>query len=117
LTSVNAEVGTAIQETTDINSSGFLQTVYSLRVDHELMRYVQVNGFAQYRSYDYQSIVDAPVDARDTDGTLRLGVGANWFINRHAYLNASYSWEELDSSIVDDDYTVNRFWLMLGLEY
>lgn len=117
LTAVRAQVDTSIQETTDRNSSGFLQTNYTLRVDHELLRFLQINGFMQYRDYDYQSIVDAPADDRDSDGTWRLGLGANWFINRHAYLNASYSWEELDSSIANDDYTVNRFWLMLGLEY
>lgn len=117
LTSFRGQVETNIQETTDPNSSGFLQTVYSLRVDHELLRQLQVNTFVQYRDYDYQNIVDAPVDARSSDGTWRAGLGASWFINRHVYLNASYSWEELDSSIVDDDYTVNRVWLVLGLEY
>ena len=117
LTSVNAQINTSVEETTDSNSSGFLQTNYTLRVDHELLRSLQINGFVQYRDYDYQNIVDAPVDARSSDGTWRLGFGASYFINRHAYLNASYSWEELDSSIANDDYTVNSFWLMLGLEY
>ncbi len=117
LTSVRGEIANSIEETTDPNSSGLFQTVYSLRVDHELKRDIQINGFLQYRNYDYQSIVDAPADARSSDGTWRAGLGASWFINRHVYLNASYSWEQLNSSIVNDDYSVNRVWLVLGLEY
>jgi hypothetical protein len=117
LTSVYANITSSIADTTDANSSGYLQRVYSLRVDHELLRHVQLNGFLSYRTFDYQPIVDASADARTEDSTWRAGLGASWFINRHAYLNASYAWESLDSSLPNDDYDVNRVWLVLGLEY
>jgi hypothetical protein len=117
LTSVYARFDSSIEETTDFNSSGFVQQTYSVRVDHELLRYLQVNAFVGYRTYDYQNVDGARTNARDKDDVWRAGFGANWFINRHAYLNASYSWEELSSSLPLDDYTVNRIWLILGLEY
>jgi hypothetical protein len=117
LTSVYARMDTSIQETTDYNNSGFLQRAYSIRVDHELLRYLQLNAFLGYRTYDYQNIEGTPGIARDQDDVWRAGLGANWFINRHAYLNASYSWEQLSSSLPNDDYDVNKIWLVLGLEY
>ncbi len=46
----------------------------------------------------------------------RYGIGANWFINRHLYLNASYGHEKLTSNIPDDGFSVNKVWLTLGIE-
>lgn len=116
LTSVYGQIASSVEETTDRNSSGFLQTVYSLRVDHELKRFVQLNGFVSYRVNDYQPIDDTLENTRSTDNILRAGVGLNWFINRYIYLNTSYAYEKLDSSLPDDDYSANTFWLVLGLE-
>lgn len=117
LTTVRANVASSIQDTTNAESAGYLQRIYSLRVDHELLRNIQLNGFASYRTFDYQPIDGATPDARSDDSVWRLGLGGSWFINRHAYLNASYTWETFDSSIPNDDYDVNRIWLVLGLEY
>lgn len=116
LTTVYGKISSNIEETTDANSSGFLQTVYSLRVDHELTRFVQLNGFASYRNHDYEPIDPDLELTRSTDDVWRFGLGANWFINRYMYLNASYAYEKLSSSIPGDDYEVNTFWLVLGLE-
>ena len=54
---------------------------------------------------------------RDHDKVYRYGLGANWFINRHMYLNASYGHEKLKTNVPADGYQVNRVWLVLGLEY
>lgn len=116
LTSIYGSIATSAQETTDSNSSGFLGTVYSLRVDHELKRFVQVNGFVSYRTNDYQTIDTTLSNTRTNDNVTRAGVGANWFINRHMYLNGSYAWESLDSNLPGDDYTSKTFWLMFGME-
>lgn len=117
LTTVYGSIASTVEDTTDRNSSGFLQTVYSLRVDHELRRFIQLNGFVSYRVADYQTIENATANARGTDDTLLAGLGLNWFINRRAYLNASYQYEKLSSSLPGDDYTANTFWLGVALEY
>ena len=117
ITRVHGNIASSIEETTDSNSSGYLQTVYSLRVDHELTRSLQGNVFVSYREADYENLPAVPVDVRTKDDTWRAGLGVNWFINRHSYLNASYMFETLDSSVANDDYDVNRIWLVFGLEY
>lgn len=116
LTSVYGQIASDVEETTDRNSSGFLQTVYSLRVDHALKRFVQLNGFVAYRVHNFQPIDGTAANTRSTDNVLRAGVGLNWFINRFMYLNTSYAYEDFNSSLPDDDYSTNTFWLVLGLE-
>jgi len=116
LTSVYGAIASNVEETTYANSSGFLQTVYSLRVDHELTRFIQLSGFASYRDADYKSIDETVENRRTNDKIWRAGLGLNWFINRFMYLHGSYAYEKLDSSFMGDKYKVNTFWLMLGLE-
>ena len=88
-----------------------------MRVDHELTRNIQLNGFISYGINDYDPIDPTVEDLRTEDSLFRLGVGGSWFINRHAYLNASYGYSSFDSSVRNDDYTSNDIWLLLGLEY
>jgi hypothetical protein len=116
MTSVYGRFDSAIQDTTDENSSGYLRNLYSVRVDHELTRFLQLNGFASYSNNEYQLIESASDDARSQDKIYRAGVGLNWFINRHLYLNASYDWAKLTTDAPEQGYTVNRVWLTLGLE-
>jgi len=116
LTSVYGGIDSGIEETTSANSSGYFRTLYTLRVDHELTQFLQLNAFAAYHDHDYTQLPGAPVTAREYDQIWRMGVGANWYINRYMYLNASYSREDLSTNVPGDDYKVNRVWLVLGLE-
>jgi hypothetical protein len=116
LTSVYGRIDTNIQETTNEYASGYLRTLYSVRVDHELLRFLQINGFVSYTDNDYQLIDFTPPDARAWDKIFRAGIGLSWFINRHLFLNASYDYEKLKTNVPDDGYNVNRIWLTLGIE-
>jgi len=117
LTSVYGRIESGLQETTDKNSTSFVQQFASIRVDHELTRDIQLNAFVSYGINDYNEIDPTVEDLRTKDKLFRVGIGANWFINRHAYLNASYSYADFNSSVPLDDYSTNNFWLLLGLEY
>jgi hypothetical protein len=116
LTTVYLQMATSVEDTTSQYSSGYLRNLYSLRVDHELLRFVQINGFVSYSNNDYELLPGAPANARAWDHIWRAGVGVSWFINRHLYLNASYDFETLDTNVPNDGYDVNRVWLTLGLE-
>lgn len=117
LTTVYLSISSGYQDTTDANSTSYLNTTLALRADHELTRSIQLNGFVAYGINDYQPIDPSVENTRSKDNTLRAGLGLNWFINRHMYLNASYNWHTLQSSVENDDYSVNSIWLTLGLEY
>jgi len=116
LTSVHATMTSSIEQTTDQNSSGYLRTLYSLRADHELRRDLQITGMISYSNNDYQLNDNAPTGARTEDNYWRAEVGASYFINRHIYVSASYNYSDFSSNIPNDDFTANRFWLVLGLE-
>ena len=78
-----------------------------------------VELLASYVAEDliYPLIAGAPDDARAWDHVWRVGLGASYFINRHAFLNASYNWDQLETNVDDDGFEVNTVWLILALEY
>jgi len=117
LTSVGARISSSIEETTYEYSSGYLRTLYSVRVDHELRRNLQLSGQISYSNNDYQLTADAPADARSQDDVWQFGLGLNYFINRWAFVSVAYTHERLNSSVPSDDYDVNRIWATLSLEY
>jgi hypothetical protein len=116
LTTVSGSITGSIEDTTLQYSSGYLRTLYSLRVDHELLRFLQLSGFVAYADNDYQLIDGAPENARSYDEVFRAGIGVSWFINRALFLSASYDYEKLETNVPSDGYDVNRVWLTLGLE-
>jgi hypothetical protein len=116
LTSVGARIMSSVQPTTLATSSGYLRTVYSVRVDHELTRSLQLNGQVSYGDNDYQLTPDAPVTARTSDEIWQYGLGLNYFINRWLFVSAAYTHDRLRSNVPGDEYDVNRIWLTLSLE-
>ena len=117
LTSVYGTITSSIEDTTSQFASGSVRTVYTVRVDHELKRFLQLNGFVSYSDNDYQLLAGAPEGARAWDEIFRAGIGLNWFINRHFRLSASYDYEKLKTNVANDGYETNRIWLVLGYEY
>jgi hypothetical protein len=116
LTTVRASITSAVQQTTNEYASGYLGPLYAFRVDHELLRDLQLSARVSYRNNNYTMVADAPADARRYDHVWYAGLGVNYFINRSMYLNLSYNYNTLKSNLPTDDYTANSVWLVLGLE-
>jgi len=73
-------------------------------------------GQVSYTNNDYQLIDNAPENARDTDKLWNLAIGATYFFNRSVFLSASYNYTKFSTNVPNDNFKVNRFWLVLGLE-
>lgn len=116
LTSVAARIASSVEQTTNRYSSGYLGTLYSLRVDHELLRNVQLSGHVSYRDNNYQLIDGAPETARDQDKVWQTGLGVSYFVNRYVFFSAAYTHSRLRSGLPEDEYDANRIWLTLSLE-
>jgi hypothetical protein len=116
LTTVRASIDSGVHQTTNEYASGYFGTLYSLRVDHELLRDLQINALVSYRDNDYENIATAPENAREYDRVWTASVGATYFFNRSVYLSASYDYTKLSSNLERDGFKVNRVWLVLGLE-
>lgn len=116
LTTVRASFSSTIEDTTNADASGYFRTLYSLRVDHELLRDLQLTGRLSYTDSDYEPVVDAPPGSRTNDQVWRAGVGVNYFVNRWMFVGASYDFQDLSTNVANDGYKVNRVWLVLGFE-
>lgn len=116
LTTVRANVSSSIEDSASATASGYFRTLYALRVDHELLRNLQLTGRLSYSDSDYETVLDAPAGSRTSDKVWRAGLGMNYFINRWMWVGASYDYQYLNTNVANDGYKVNRAWLVLGFE-
>lgn len=107
LTTLSFDVVSAIEETTMIGASGYNSQKVGVRVDHELMRNVLLNGTFSYESDDYEGV------AR-TDGKLRAGFGIDYLLNRNFTLSAGYEFTDNDSNLPGNNYARNIVGLTLA---
>ena len=101
LTTVTLDATSSIEETTTVGASGFVSNSVGLRIDHELLRNVLLNGTVSYATNDYEGI------AR-TDDTIRAGLGVDYLLNRNFTLGLGYDYKDRDSNTAGNDYTVNQ---------
>jgi hypothetical protein len=70
---------------------GYFHSTAGLRVDHELLRNLLLDGQLTYANDDFQGI-------NRTDNDYLAGVGAKYLLMRYLYLGADYTYEHRDSS-------------------
>jgi uncharacterized protein (PEP-CTERM system associated) len=99
----------SIQETTQLNASGYFSTSGGVSVDHELRRNVILSAGFNYTNNDYQGI-----SREDDVTTARLG--ARYLLNRNLYLSGGYNYTARDSSVAGADYDDNVVMLRLSTQ-
>jgi hypothetical protein len=82
------------------DSSSAFYTTYGVHVDHELRRNIILFGGLSggKRDYDFQVTPPATVAANRTDDLFNADAGVAWKVNKHARLEATYSYAKQDSS-------------------
>ncbi len=110
LTTVRGLVSRTVEETTLLNASSRDRTLYSLGVDHELLRSVILSGRAQYRQDDFQG-------ANRNDDYYTASIGATYALNRNFYLEGTYTYETRDSDVAGEDYDSNLVLLSVGAQF
>jgi hypothetical protein len=85
LTNVNFYAARTIEESIRNNAVSYNRTRGGIRVDHELLRNVILNGDIRVQNTSYQSPKQSATD-------LIFTVGARWLINRNLALTGSYSY-------------------------
>jgi hypothetical protein len=116
LTNFSLRADRSLLETTQPDSSGYINTLYSLRVQHELRRYLLVHARVSYSDNDYDLTPQAPESALATSDVRRTEIGLSYLINPSVQLTAGYSRSKQDASVVWEQYEASRFFLTLGLE-
>lgn len=106
LTTVTFSAASTVEETTTAGASGYLQQMGGIRIDHELLRNLILNGHVSYSVADYEGI-------NRTDNTIAAGLGFDYLLNRNFSLGFGYDFAQKDSDAIGEDYTRNQIGLTL----
>jgi hypothetical protein len=92
-------------------SPGYLASVVSARIDHELLRNLLLNATASYENDDWKGIDRG-------DNIYGVGVGAKYLLNRNLYLGLSYTFQRRTSDGLQQTtpYSQNIFLLRLSTQ-
>ncbi len=109
LTSVKLGVAREVQETVQTGSSGYISTLYSARVEHEILYNLLAGIKASYNVNDYESTSGTD----RSDDIVGTGVELKYLLNRHASVLTSYNYTNRDSNQAGQDY--NQSVVMIGI--
>lgn len=109
LTSVKLGVAREVQETVQTGSSGYISTLYSARVEHEILYNLLAGIKASYNVNDYESTTGTD----RSDDIVGAGAELKYLLNRHASVVTSYNYTNRDSNLQGQDY--NQSVVMIGV--
>lgn len=113
VTSVSFRFTTSPQETTLTGSSGYLSSLYAIRLQHELRRNLLGNLRFSYTDNNYENN-GAGEDSLSDTGVLRAGIGLSYLINRYIDISGGYVYEKQTANLTRFKYTTNRWFITLG---
>lgn len=108
LTTVHVAASRSPEETGVGGAVSNLQTVGSVRVDHELRRNIVLTAGVDGGNREYRG-----VDREDS--VLNGDVGVRYLVNRNVAVSGGYRFESQDSDVLGEDFEVNRLFLTLSL--
>ncbi len=103
------------QETTQIGSSGYFSSLYSIRLQHELRRNLLFNARTSITDNDY-GISDASATLLTNTRVTRAGLGLSYLFNRNFYISGGYLYEKQNANVSGFNYRTNRWFVTLGAE-
>ena len=116
LTTVDLNLDTTSQETTEPDAGGYLSTVFTARVEHELRRNIMLFGNFGYIDNQYEQS-DAPGRSKGSENVTSVGLGGKYQFSRRFYATAEYRYKERSSDISSQDYENNQVLLNLGANW
>lgn len=102
LTSLRGGVDREIRDSVLNNVSSYLQTTYSLSLEHELRRNVLVGSSLQYINYEFEGN-----NISRNDDFYRATVGARYLMGRNITTGIDYSYRERASDVSGIDFHEN----------
>ena len=114
MTTIHFTANTSVNETPQINSSGYVSNDFSLGLDHELLR-----NFVLSANYEYILDKYHGFDIDRHDNRSALNFSGRYLLNRNVTINAGYTFSELESHGTQAirSFQDNAFRVSLGLQY
>ncbi|RYE41866.1 MAG: hypothetical protein EOP21_08560 [Hyphomicrobiales bacterium] len=109
LTTISIDANRSVQETTQLGFRGYISSNFGVRIEHDLTRYIQLNGGLRYDKNNYLVVagfVPAPID-RDDD-LLIANLGAKYTLNRQIAFGVAWDYTKRNSNQPASDYTRNK---------
>ncbi|MCW8926906.1 MAG: outer membrane beta-barrel protein [Xanthomonadales bacterium] len=122
MTSVGFEFRNSPQETTQVGSSGYFSSLYAIRLQHELRRYLLANLRFSYTDNRYEANLQSRDPSEDPNRILnnsdvtRADIGLTYLFSRHFFISAGYTYEKQDADVDVYNFDTNRWFLTLGLD-
>jgi len=122
LTSVGFEFRNSPQETTQAGSSGYFSSLYAIRLQHELRRYLLANLRVSYTDNRYETNAQSRDPSEDTANILndtdvtRADIGLTYLFGRHFFISAGYTYEKQDADVGAYNFDTSRWFLTFGLD-
>lgn len=108
LTTISIDGNRSVQETTQVGYRGYISTDFGIRVEHELTRFIQLNGGVRYAKNKYL-LVGIPAVALQRDDDLYFAnVGVQYTLNRQFALGLGWDYAKRSSNQALSDYTRNK---------
>ena len=109
-TTVSLYADRSLEETTAFGSSGYLNSVGGVQIQHEFTGKFSGSVRAAYTASEFQNI-------DRTDYFIFVGASLRYLLNQYTYLQTDYQHRNLDTNIPTQDFDRNQFFLRLGLNY
>ena len=116
LTTFDLNLDRTSQETTEPAASGYLSTVFTARVGHELKRNIMLFANIGYIDNEYEQS-NAPGRQKNNEEVLSFGLGGKYLFSRRFYATAEYRYQERSADISSQNYKNNQVLLNLGANW
>jgi hypothetical protein len=90
--------------------TGYLSKIFTVNVDHELLRNLLLNLNAGFENDSFQGITR-------TDNVFTGGAGVTYLVNRNLFLGGSFSYNQRSSTFAGASYTQNILMLRVGTQF
>ena len=110
LTSVSGYLTRTVEDTTEVNTSGYFLTRLGVQVDHELLRNLLIGASGGYAVSDYEGI-------SRTDDTYSAGAYVKYLTNRYLDLSAQYQYAKRESDVAAENFDKNVFMIQATAKY
>lgn len=122
LTRISLNADRSVEETTQADYKGFLQTSAAIRVEHELTRTLTLIGGGRYSENDYLRRMDESLPGEGAISPSRLdkmymaNAGLRYALNRNMAVDLGYDWTQRASNAAASDYQRHKATLSFSLK-
>ncbi len=114
LTNVRLGLTHRVEESTEPTVSGYLSTILSIGINHELRRNINLYADAGYINNEFAQNVEGRKEEEDV---TMFRLGGRYTFARPWYTSAEYRYEQRRSDIENQEYTNNQGLITLGAKW